>query len=196
MYDSISDVSKAFLIALAMGPLSCCEVIFVLSPSVASCRLNFLLPTLKYFRPFRLQNKDTGNSQLPTSQLTGFMVTENLLDIICSSLHPTKGKLLLQSNCEDVAVWMRNLACKKVGFMIVDDDNESPQSSSVPTPQRIPQRTQEWIDMNGERAEGRGWFQREILHRKGATETEVSCAINGTPVHRCLLKVNEEFEII
>jgi hypothetical protein len=122
------------------------------------------------------------------------MVTENLLEIIRSSLHPTKGKLLLQSNCEDVAVWMRNLACRKVGFIAVDDD--APARSSAPIHQRIPQRTLDWIALDGERTEGRGWFQREILHRKGATETEVSCAINGTPVHRCLLKVNGEFESI
>ena len=119
------------------------------------------------------------------------MVTENLLTIIRSALHPSKGKLLLQSNCEDVAVWMRNLASKTVGFEIVDDD--SPVVDSNPsTPQRLPQRTAQWIEMGGERAEGEGWYQQEVLHRKGATETEVSCAINGTPVHRCILKVSEE----
>ena len=99
----------------------------------------------------------------------------------------------MQSNCEDVAVWMRNLACQKVGYTAVHDDNEheSPRSS-FSKPQRIPQRTLDWIAMDGERALGHGWFQREILHRKGATETEVSCAINSTPVHRCLLKLKDE----
>ncbi len=125
------------------------------------------------------------------------MVTENLLKIIRSSLHPTKGKLLLQSNCEDVAVWMRNLASKKVGFSIVEDDKDDlPSSSSASTELRIPQRTSEWIEMGGERAKGRGWYQREILHRKGATETEVSCAINSTPVHRCILKAGDVSEHI
>ena len=157
---------------------------------VRCCMIQF--PT-----PFRLQNKDTGNSQLPNSQVEGFMVTENLLDTIRSSLHPTKGKLLLQSNCEDVAVWMRNLACKQVGFAIVEDDNkENDSDGSVSTAQRLPQRTAEWINMGGERAEGKGWYQREILHRKGATETEVSCAINGTPVHRCILQVGDKLESI
>ena len=131
------------------------------------------------------------------------MVTKNLLETIRSSLHPTKGKLLLQSNCEDVAVWMRNLACKKAGFVILDDednnkngDDAPPPSSHALTPQRIPQRTTDWINMGGERAEGRGWYQREVLHRKGATETEVACAINVTPVHRCILKVSDESESI
>ncbi len=157
---------------------------------VRCCMIQF--PT-----PFRLQNKNTGNSQLPASQAEGFMVTENLLGTIRSSLHPTKGKLLLQSNCEDVAVWMRNLASKQVGFAIVEDDNkENDSNCSASTVQRLPQRTAEWISMGGERAEGKGWYHREILHRKGATETEVSCAINGTPVHRCILQVGDKSESI
>ena len=156
---------------------------------------------LLLYRPFRLQNKDIGNSQLPASQLDGFMVTKKLFESIHSSLHPKRGKLLLQSNCEDVAVWMRNLACQQVGFTTINDDanngDESESSSSSPSSssERIPQRTLDWVAMGGERAKGRGWFQREILHRKGATETEVTCAINGTPIHRCLLKVDESARI-
>jgi len=122
------------------------------------------------------------------------MVTEKLFELIYSSLHPKRGKLLLQSNCEDVAVWMRKLACQQVGFTTINNndvnDDESSSSSSS-TPDRIPQRTLDWVAMGGERAKGQGWFQREILHRKGATETEVTCAINGTPIHRCLLKADE-----
>mmetsp|Transcript_25193 Transcript_25193/g.59409 ORF Transcript_25193/g.59409 Transcript_25193/m.59409 type:complete len:740 (-) Transcript_25193:73-2292(-) len=147
---------------------------------------------IQFPTPFRLQNKDGGNSQLPASKLEGFMVTENLLQTIHSSLDPKHGKLLLQSNCEDVAVWMRDLACRTVGFTALDDDDdreEPPHQGSIP--QRIPQRTQDWIAMGGERAEGRGWFRRNILHRRGATETEATCAINGTPIHRCLLRVDQ-----
>ncbi|VEU43602.1 unnamed protein product [Pseudo-nitzschia multistriata] len=152
---------------------------------VRCCMIQF--PT-----PFRLQNKDGGNSQLPASQLDGFMVTEKLLETIHSSLHPTRGRLLLQSNCEDVAVWMRNLACRTVGFESIDDDNkDDDRSDGLSKQQRTPQRTLDWMAMGGERAEGRGWFQRNILHRKGATETEATCAINGTPIHRCLLKRKE-----
>lgn len=144
---------------------------------------------IQFPTPFRLQNKDGGNSQLPASQLEGFMVTEKLLRTIHSSLHPKHGKLLLQSNCEDVAVWMRNLACRSIGFTALDDDSEDQSQASIP--QRMPQRTQEWIAMGGERAEGRSWFRRNILHRRGATETEATCAINGTPIHRCLLTVDQ-----
>eukprot|EP00532_Pseudo-nitzschia_australis_P011988 CAMPEP_0168220136 /NCGR_PEP_ID=MMETSP0140_2-20121125/9030_1 /TAXON_ID=44445 /ORGANISM="Pseudo-nitzschia australis, Strain 10249 10 AB" /LENGTH=623 /DNA_ID=CAMNT_0008148759 /DNA_START=63 /DNA_END=1931 /DNA_ORIENTATION=+ len=97
---------------------------------------------IQFPTPFRLQNKDGGNSQLPASKLDGFMVTENLLETIHSNLNPKRGKLLLQSNCEDVAVWMRNLACRKVGFTAIDDDNDDQTQALIP--QRIPQRTQEW----------------------------------------------------
>jgi len=145
---------------------------------------------IQFPTPFRLQNKDGGNSQLPASKLEGFMVTENLLQTIHSSLDPKHGKLLLQSNCEDVAVWMRDLACRTVGFTALDDDREEPPHQGS-IPQRIPQRTQDWISMGGERAEGRGWFRRNVLHRRGATETEATCAINGTPIHRCLLRVDQ-----
>lgn len=132
------------------------------------------------------------------------MVTEKLLELIHSNLHPKRGKLLLQSNCEDVAVWMRNLACQKAGFAAINDididDNDidvvssytDKESDFVSSQQRIPQRTVDYVAMGGERAEGGGWFQREILHSEGATETEVACAINGTPVHRCLLKVQKK----
>jgi hypothetical protein len=125
------------------------------------------------------------------------MVSENLLEIIRSSLHPTEGKLLLQSNCEDVAVWMRKLACKKDGFKAIDEGyDDTPSGSSASIPERIPQRTLDWIAMDGERAEGQGWFQKKILHRNGATETEVSCEINGTPIHRCVLRVGDGFRSI
>lgn len=151
---------------------------------------HFLSSNLSFFcRPFRLENKDGGNSQLPSSKVDGFMVTQKLLETIYSSLDANRGRLLLQSNCEDVAVWMRTLACQTVGFTAIDDDKDN-NLSFTPTPQRMPQRTRDWIAMGGERAEGPGWFQREILHRKGATETEVTCAINTTPVHRCLLKID------
>jgi hypothetical protein len=66
------------------------------------------------------------------------------------------------------------------------------ESDFVSSQQRIPQRTVDYVAMGGERAKGRGWFQREILHSEGATETEVACTINGTPVHRCLLKVQKK----
>ena len=128
-----------------------------------------------------------GNQQLPTNIFDGFMVTTQLVGTACNILQKSSGRLLLQSNCEDVAVLMKNMA-EDVGF----------QSLRVPFPvkigeeipysnMRIPRRTKQWISMGGERAEGIHWSSRSLLPVKGATETEISCVINGTPVHRCIV---------
>jgi hypothetical protein len=134
-----------------------------------------------------------GNSQLPESPQDGFMVSQNLLSLVHGMLIESRGKLLLQSNCEDVAVWMRKTACNNSnidqgGKFVYADEAYAPawlpDQDIVP---RIPQRTADWISMGGERAEGPGWFKDPILPRRGATETEVACLLNGTPVHRCVL---------
>jgi hypothetical protein len=129
-----------------------------------------------------------GNSQLPSSATEGFMVSENLLQLLHKTLKPHAGKLLLQSNCEDVAVWMRNTAVQECQFVDTDTtllqstiDDSSPKTS--PT-----KRTLDWIAIGGERAEGARWSSGPILPRNGRTETEVACMLNGTPVHRCLLR--------
>ena len=154
---------------------------------------NIVLYMCQFPTPYRLQTQTqtdkSGNLQLPTSQVDGFMVTKKLMELIHSSLHSTTGRLLIQSNCEDVAVYMRNLACHEVGFSYVQEDTESSPLPMVKTeqPLRIPQRTQDWVEMGGERASGPGWFDRPILHQQGCTETEVACRLNGTPIHRCIL---------
>jgi hypothetical protein len=123
------------------------------------------------------------------------MVTKRLLGLIRKALRhkdiPT-GSLLIQSNCEDVAVFMRKMACAQVGFEFVEPDIEDefviePESTSKERA-RIPRRTLDWISMGGERAKGKGWSTRPILPRIGRTETEVACMINNTPVYRCLLR--------
>lgn len=158
---------------------------------VIACLIQF--PT-----PYQLRQSDaecatSGNSQLPRSARDGFMVTEELLKLVYQSLSGANGRLLLQSNCEDVAVYMRDIASNHVGFCVesTDQDVLLSQSKSFPSmskPQRVPQRTADWIAMGGERAEGHGWSKAPILHRDGATETEIACALNGTPVHRCVLQ--------
>ena len=140
------------------------------------------------------EDDNKGNSQLPASAYDGFMVTKKLLQSVHQSLSKTSGRLLLQSNCEDVAVHMRNTACNEAGFSIEVVDIELLKSqeiqafASLDSKPRIPQRTADWAAMGGERANGPGWCEVPILHREGATETEVACGLNGTPVHRCLLR--------
>lgn len=153
--------------------------------------------------PYRLQLPSSnsegepdqrGNSQLPTDVKSGFMVTGRLLELIHKALRrDDSGRLLIQSNCEDVAVMMRTMACDQAGFHCVEADADgklATQPECSTTRERIPKRTLDWISMGGERAEGEGWSTtRPILPRLGRTETEVACMVNGTPVHRCLLRV-------
>lgn len=143
---------------------------------------------IQFPTPYRLQKEEPGNSQLPTSPQDGFMVTPRLLGQV-SSMLSTHGRLLLQSNCEDVALWMRSAACENGFFSVIDNPAGMEQDYEIPvtSPRILPQRTRDWIAMGGARAEGPGWYMKPLLPRKGATETEVACMLNGTPVHRCLL---------
>ena len=142
------------------------------------------LVMVQFPTPFRLRD-DGGNSQLPVDAESGFMVTEKLLKRIYVALRACHGKLLVQSNCEDVAVLVRNKAIEEAGFTGVEVVNHVQEGQWKMD--ELTKRTIEWIDMGGERAEGQHWSVEPLLPSRGATETEVSCIFNGTPVHRCLL---------
>jgi SAM-dependent methyltransferase len=150
------------------------------------------LVMIQFPTPYRLDSDDDvikgGNSQLPTSAVDGFMVSSNLLKLAADLLQGSDGrpggKLIMQSNCEDVAVWMRDIAINQAGFEIVRLENEVEIVQGTPT-----RRTMNWIAMGGERALGPGWSSEPLLPRKGRTETEIACILNGTPVHRCMLTV-------
>jgi SAM-dependent methyltransferase len=151
---------------------------------------------IQFPTPFRLiettdvddESKDpgsSGNSQLAESPGSGFMASTNLFQYTSTLLKPSNGCLLLQSNCEDVAVVMRKmasqerLACLSIPFPVLAPPLEHLQA--------IPQRTHLWIQLGGERAIGPGWSSKPLLPRLGQTETEVACELQGTPVHRCVL---------
>jgi len=123
------------------------------------------------------------NSQLPEGALSDdFMVTERLLSKIHDVLSVHSGQLLVQSNCEDVAVHVRNVATTKVGFEGI------PFSDSVTSLEAVTQRAQKWVDIGGERATGKHFSSTLLLPEGGRTETEVACILDGKPVHRCLLR--------
>ena len=152
---------------------------------VELCLVQFPTP---YRLPKRLTNDvelALGNSQLPSDTGSGFMVNSILLGVIHQALLKANGKLLVQSNCEDVALWMKKTAIETVGFQAVDCSFVAKESNKVPVLQT--KRTLDWISMGGERADGMTWSKGPILPRKGRTETEVACLLNGVPVHRCLL---------
>jgi len=145
---------------------------------------------IQFPTPYRLlpTSESGGNSQLPSSATDGFMVTIELLQLAAGLLQKShanqKGRLIVQSNCEDVAVYIRHLACSIAGFEAFLTNDSLAKGSGVRT-----QRTLNWIAMGGERAMGAEWSSRAILPRKGRTETEIACKLNDTPVHRCVLVV-------
>ena len=122
------------------------------------------------------------NTQLPEgSESDDFMVTEKLLAQIHAILTKQEGRLLIQSNCEDVAVHMRS-SSTKVGFQSITVSNPVTSLACVT------QRARRWTEIGGERAIGRVWSQQPLLPVGGRTETEVACILDGKPVHRCLLR--------
>ena len=140
---------------------------------------------IQFPTPFRLVEENDGNAQLPSDASSGFMVSLELLRKASDILRKSGGFLLLQSNCEDVAVEMRRMAVDQIGMTCL----------SVPFPvvypeigKHLPQRTIKWMEQGGERAFGPEWSSKPLLPRKGQTETEVACDLNQTPVHRLLLQ--------
>jgi len=132
---------------------------------------------------------EAGNSQLPLSATNGFMVSKQLLqragEILGQDKNDGSGHLLLQSNCEDVAIYMRATAFDLGLFQVVEPSLcQTMESIELQTPT---QRSVSWIAMGGPRAVGPGWWSNPVLPRRGRTETEVACMLNGTPVHRCIL---------
>eukprot|EP00985_Skeletonema_marinoi_P017364 scaffold9474_cov114-Skeletonema_marinoi.AAC.18 len=122
------------------------------------------------------------NAQLPEDSESGcFMVTEKLLHLIQEVLSRKEdGKLLVQSNCEDVAVRMKNIAENRAGFKSVEFTN------SVTSLDAVTQRAQRWVANGGDRAIGKSFSSLPLLPMVGRTETEVACSLDGKPVHRCL----------
>ena len=128
-----------------------------------------------------------GNSQLPKDAKSGFMVTEQLLRTASVGLSK-KGYLLIQSNCEDVAIYIRNLACSSIcNFHFIEFEKDLAVESLNGNINNMPKRTFEWIQAGGERAIGSGWSKEPLIPTLGATETEVSCMKRNIPIHRCLL---------
>lgn len=96
------------------------------------------------------------------------------------------GKLLIQSNCEDVAVYIMETGVK-VGFKASAFDNAVTQDDLIDVGRNIPKRALEWQAVGGGRAMGPHWSSLPILPEYGRTETEVACILDNKPVHRCIL---------
>lgn len=124
------------------------------------------------------------NAQLPRDSDAGcFMVSEKLLRLTHEVLSREEhGLLLVQSNCEDVAVRMKNIAETRAGFKSV----EFTAMNSVTSLEAVTQRAQRWVANGGERAIGKSFSSLPLLPMSGRTETEVACSLDRKPVHRCL----------
>ena len=127
-----------------------------------------------------------GNPQLPSK--SDFMVIPRLLTGIKRALTNQQGYLLIQSNAEDVAVHMKHQAETMASFSSVDvpfpvlfDDQD------ICGRRRLSWRTKRMLEHGGQqRAHGSAWSKESILPIQ--SETEVSCMLNDTPIHRCVLR--------
>lgn len=149
-----------------------------------------VLVMIQFPTPYRLQFKDAaGNSQLPSDPSSGFMVSQTLLQNAARLVQGTpSGQILLQSNCEDVAVTMKNMASSAANLACVPVPDPVTTARETLDHGRTPLRTKEWIRRGGERAIGQEWSRHALLPPRAATETEVACLMHETCIHRCLLK--------
>ena len=178
---------------------------------------NMLYAEAIYSRHNEIVRQQNFNTQLPDSSTSpAFMASNQVLRRIARLLQqPTKegprGRLLVQSNCEDVAIQIRDMAIHE-GFKCVL--SPCPVVAVSPT-----ERTNRWLQQQQQqqhlqagvcntsttttaeegtavpppqtlssRAVGRDWWSEPILSC-APTETEAACALQGTPVHRCLLEI-------
>ncbi|GAX19968.1 hypothetical protein FisN_1Lh558 [Fistulifera solaris] len=142
--------------------------------------------------PYRLVHEDYGNSQLPSGVESGFMIDSSVMDQIAtilqkSSVGNLKARLLFKTNCEDVALTVRNLANAKGLRCIQTDRCRTIQQLDGMRPS---QRTQKWIEMGGDRAAGKDWWHSSLLPVNCDTETEVACNLQNTAVHQCLFETS------
>jgi SAM-dependent methyltransferase len=147
---------------------------------------------LQFPTPFRLldtevQNGESrGNTQLPHNETEGFMASQSIIKQIAQlMLRKGNGRLVVQSNCEDVALAIRDLAVVEGCHAIaVDEPVQSPSKNEA-------ERTTRWLALNSDaaRAVGKEWSSISLLPLRCATETYVSCQLLGIPIHRCVLEI-------
>jgi hypothetical protein len=141
------------------------------------------------------KGNNAGNLQLPMSATQGFMVTETLLHMIAKVLilNDGCGKLLIQTKCEDVAIFVKNLAIYTGNFQLIpctDYVNNIDQDVYFESKNNRPKRVEQWLALNPitERAEGIYWSKSSLIPSFARTETEIACDDDDLFIHRCLMK--------
>ena len=159
---------------------------------VAGLLINFPSPYRLSKQDRSQQNSSAGNSQLPSSPDDSFMVSRLVMERVAALLKSSSasstesgGFLLLQSNCEDVAIELRDLA---ISCGLECMSAKHPVWNTECATIRLTNRAVEWRERGGKPAVGREWSAVPLLPKGCATETEVSCIFHNTPVHRCLLQ--------
>eukprot|EP00913_Durusdinium_trenchii_P025977 g24374.t1 len=120
----------------------------------------------------------SGNSHLPEHvDSAEFMANVKMLEEArqCLLTHGGDGKLLIQSNVEDVAVTLRGLA-------------EANGWEAAPEWQS--RRQKQWQRHSGHRAAGAGWLKSSPLPRLARTETEAHYIAESLPIHRFALRLH------
>lgn len=180
------------------------------------------------------KNNNNNNPQLPMNETSeDFMVNDSFLKLSYDTLmkkkkkknntqeqnNYEKGFMLIQSNCEDVAVSIRARAtqkqntndgrrkdaffrCANIPKIVPISENISDEEDNmiICDEESISKRTRNWLDSMQEkknnqddknyRAQGYGWSSEPLLPREGATETELMCMFQNKPVHRFILIPN------
>jgi len=146
-------------------------------------------------------DEESGNSHLPRSaNSTDFMANGDLLAAARACLLARGdggGALLVQSQCEDVAVTLRTRA-EASGWVadimsdIHGDGSVEEPSSQSHAEQWMPRRQLRWRTGAGSAlAEGPGWLRASPLPPIAATETERFYEQSGLPVYRVVLRPQE-----
>ncbi|CAK9091528.1 ANK_REP_REGION domain-containing protein [Durusdinium trenchii] len=132
----------------------------------------------------------SGNSHLPEHvDSAEFMANVKMLEEArqCLLTHGGDGKLLIQSNVEDMAVTLRGLA-EANGWEAVTDGSLGPEVHHVQAPEWQSRRQKQWQRHSGHRAAGAGWLKSSPLPRLARTETEAHYIAESLPIHRFALR--------
>ncbi|CAB9511223.1 expressed unknown protein [Seminavis robusta] len=154
-----------------------------------------------------------GNNRLPLGPTDeAFMANPQILQRMVDLLNAkvattdsqqqaaTSGHLLVQSNCEDVALYIYDTVLS-MGLEAVKSQNPRIRSDTEKNGSTPTARTKEWLRLQREerersksqetirRAQGDHWSSGPIL--PVCTETEASCQLQNTPVHRCLFRATQ-----
>jgi hypothetical protein len=138
--------------------------------------------------------KAMGNMQLPAHESNGFMGSSLVLGKIAELLRRQGGgRLLVQSNCEDVAVQIQSSAME-CGFTAIPMESHVSEMDNA----LLTERTRRWLQSalardgdqaNHRRAIGPEWSATRLLPERCASETDVACQIQNVPVHRILFQI-------